>query len=208
MTVVKDSRQQRRCSCRSPRLMVSQTDWDGTPPWRNRSPRMKNSSSGSSFIDMAFALRGAPCGDDPGRKPRRRDYHPSNRSLDDQPMIRERSSALGADVSAAQVESRLSTAVSASSNDTPCLRRLTSAFWSSQWNLDTEDRQSSALTSAHLVIDDLRTHARAAPDRRVGRWAGRGHRRCRDGQDARHRRAGPVAARDAATACCPRTSSS
>lgn len=36
---------------------------------------MKNSSSGSSFVRMSFALRGAPCGDDSGHRARNGDYH-------------------------------------------------------------------------------------------------------------------------------------
>jgi hypothetical protein len=42
---------------------------------------MKNSSSGSSFVRMSFALRGAPCGDDPGSPTLRRDYHDKQSAL-------------------------------------------------------------------------------------------------------------------------------
>ena len=56
---------------------------------------MKNSSSGSSFVRMLFALRGAPCGDDSPAGGRNGHYHdeqsPGRRpSSDSQPVFRSR----------------------------------------------------------------------------------------------------------------------
>jgi hypothetical protein len=58
---------------------------------------MKNSSSGSSFVRMSFALRGAPCGDDSPTWARGGHYHdeqsPNCRpSGDSQPVFRSRMS--------------------------------------------------------------------------------------------------------------------
>jgi hypothetical protein len=42
---------------------------------------MKSSSLGSGFVFRMFALRGAPCGDDPRPRARRRDYHDQQSAL-------------------------------------------------------------------------------------------------------------------------------